>query len=177
MEFEEYRNIVEKRASKGQFKIRGSFGVYDCYKLMRKNKWYDIGTFVREKDYYAIIRGINNLLAENISNGISVKFPWGMGDLEIFKIKPGVSFVNGKLKNTYPIAWNETLKLWYEDEEARRMKTLVRNEWEYVYFIKYVKHNANYPNQSFYQFVPNRFAKIALVENSKKGKIETLYGN
>lgn len=175
MKYEEFRDTIQKKTQQKQAKIRNCFGVYDCYKHMRKNSWYDIGRPLKEKEYYAIIRGINDLLAENIAGGIDVKFPWGMGNLEIHKVKCGVSLVDGKLKNTYPISWPKTIQLWYEDEEARKNKILVREEYEYLHIISYNKHDANYQNQSYYQFSPNRFVKLALAENIKKGKIDSLW--
>lgn len=175
MDYKEFSSEIRKTREHKTAKVRNSFGVYDCYKHMRKNGWYDIGRPLKEKEFYAIIRGINDLLAKNIASGIGVKFPWGMGDLEIHKVKRGVSLVDGKVKNTYLISWPDTLRLWYEDEEARSNKSLVRQEQEYVYLISYTKRNASYTNQCYYQFAPNRFARIALQENVKKGKIETLW--
>lgn len=175
MDYREFSSEIRKTRAHKTAKVRNSWGVYQAYKLMRKNSWYDIDRPLKEKEFYAIIRGINDLLAKNISNGIDVKFPWGMGGLEIHRVKCGVSLVDGKVKNTYLISWPETLKLWYEDEEARNNKSLVRQEQEYIYLISYTKRNASYTNQCYYQFAPNRFARIALQENVKKGKIETLW--
>lgn len=176
MDYKEFNTQIRKaRGPQKNAKVRNSWGVYHAYKHMRKNGWYDIGRPLKEKEFYAIIRGINDLLAENISNGIDVRFPWAMGCLEVHKLKCGVSLVDGKLKNTYPISWSDTLKLWYENEEARREKALVRYEHEYTYFIQYNKHDAQFVNQCYYQFAPNRFARVTLQNNVKKGKIETLW--
>ena len=175
MKYEEYRDALQKKTQHKQAKIRNSWGVYDAYKHMRKRGWYDIGRPLKEGEFYAVIRGINKLLADNISAGIDVNFPWGMGNLEIHKVKCGVSLVDGRVKNTYPISWPKTIRLWFEDEEARKDKTLVRNEYEYLHFITYSRRNATYQNQCFYKFTTNRFAKLALAENIKKGKIDSLW--
>ena len=45
------------------YKITNSIGVYDLYKLIRKNHWYDIGRPLKEHEFYAIIRKVNSLLA------------------------------------------------------------------------------------------------------------------
>lgn len=176
MEFEEFRTEVLKKRTKKQAKVRGSFGVYDAYKLIRKNKWYDIGRPLKETEFYSIVRETNKLLADEIANGNTVVFPERMGKLELRKIQTGVGIVGGKLKITYPIDWNKTLRLWHEDEEAHRNKTLIRDEQKLVYHVKYCRGEATYENKVFYQFVLNRFIKIALKENIKKGKIDTLYG-
>ena len=171
----EFRMANQVDPKKRKIKVTGSFGVYDAYKLMRKNHWFDIGRPVKECEYYAIIRGVNKLLAENIAKGIPVVFPENMGKIDLFKTKVGVTMVDGKLKNTYPIDWNATWKLWYEDEEAMKAKILIRDEQEYVYRTKYCKGNATYENKQFYLFVLNSFIRRALKINIKRGKVDTLW--
>ena len=156
-------------------KVRNSFGVYDIYKAIRKNGWKGIGHFVSEKDFYAIIRGINLLMAENIANGQTVKLPFKMGVLELRKYQRGVSFVGGKLKNTYPIDWYNTKLLWEKDEEARKKKIRLRHENEWVYHVRYDKWKAGFNNKVFYSFALNTFIKQALSKNIKSGKVDTLW--
>ena len=98
-----------------------------------------------------------------------------MGKLELRKHERGASFVDGKLRITYPIDWDSTLRLWYEDKQAHENKTLLRDEDKYTYRIKYNKYDAVYNNKIFYEFALNRFIKIALKENIKNGKIDTLW--
>lgn len=171
--FEEwYRK--ERKSTKGtEFQIRGSIGVYDIYKHIRKNKWYDIGRPVKEHEFYSIIRGINALMAEELSKGNSIVFPWKMGSLELRKHQVGVRMVDGKLENTYPIDWPSTLHLWHEDEEAYKDKVLLRNEVPWLYYIGYRKRFATYENKKFYQFYPNTFLRKKLSRNLKQGKAET----
>ena len=88
---EEFKNRVLKRSTKKQSKIRDSIGVYDIYKHIRKNKWYDIGEPVTEHDFYAIIRGVNRLLAKELINGAIITFPYRMGCLMLTRNKVGVS--------------------------------------------------------------------------------------
>lgn len=175
MDYKEFKNATVKASIKKKAKVRNSWGVYDAYKAIRKNKWYDIGRPVKEQEFYNIIRSVNKLQAEEVSNGNEVHFPHGMGTLELRKIERGVSIVDGKLKNTYPIDWEKTLQLWYNDTEARENKTLVRNDTKYLYHIKYNKHDATYENQCFYEFSLNRFIKKALSKNINKGKTDALW--
>lgn len=176
MEFEEFNKKIKKLDSKNKdFTVTNSFGVYDCYKAIRKHQWFNIGRPLKEKEFYAIIRGINRLLAEEIVMGNPVKFPAQMGLLELHKFQVGVSIVNGRLKNTYPIDWNKTIKLWWENKEAHEKKILVRNEESWVYRVKYCINNAKYENKMFYQFVLNSFIKKALKNNIKKRKIDALW--
>lgn len=175
MDYKEFNKIITKKGLPKKAKVTNSWGVYDAYKFIRKQKWYDIGRPLKEHEFYSIIRKVNDLLALEVSQGNEVVFPCRMGKLELRKIRRGVSIVDGKLKNTYPINWDETLRLWFEDEEARKDKTLLRNETQYVFHVKYNKFNANYENQCFYEFTLNRFIKLALKDNIKKGKIDALW--
>lgn len=175
MDFKEFSTEVRNARTNKQAKVRNSWGVYDVYKFIRKKGWYDIGRPLKEHEFYSIIRMVNDLLAEELKQGNEVTFPCRMGKLELRKIQVGVSLVDGKLKNTYPINWHETLQLWFEDSEAKANKTLLRRNEEYTYFIRYNKYAADYENQSFYQFAVNRFVKQELYRNISKGKIDTLW--
>ena len=157
------------------FKVRNSWGIYDIYKYIRKNRWYDIGRPLKEGEFYAIVRGVNRLLADNIANGETVVFPENMGKLELRKSPRGVSFVNGKLKNTYPVDWASTKRLWEEDEEERDKKTLIRYEVPMCYCVRYCRTKALYKNKVFYQFVLNTFIRRKLKDNIVKGKTDTLW--
>lgn len=163
------------KPSERKVRVTNSFGVYDVYKLIRKNHWYNIGRPVTEKEFYSIIRGINKLLAEEIITGKEVVFPERMGSLELVKHEVGVSIVEGHLKNTYPIDWAKTWELWYNDREAMQQKILVRNEQKWVYKVKYCKDKAVYENKTFYQFILNTLIKKALKDKIQKGVIDTVW--
>ncbi len=173
--FEEFKQAVHTKKER-DFKVRGSWGVYDVYKHLRKDGWKDIGQPVKEEDFYNIIRSVNKLLAEEIAKGETVKFPERMGCLELRKYEVGAFMVDGKLKVTYPIDWQNTLKLWYEDDEAHKQKLFMRQQNKWVYHVKYCLHDANYENKKFYLFALNTKIKKALSRNIKQGKTDTLYG-
>jgi len=175
--FEEYFSKVVKREGKGvkKFKVSGSWGIYDAYKLLRRHKWLDIGRPLKEHEFYSIIRGVNDCLAREIANGRTIIFPARMGKLELRKFPVGVSIVDGKLRIGYPVDWYATIQLWFNDEEARKEKMLVRNTDDTKYKVLYKKYNANYNNQMFYQFVLNRSIKERLRDNIKKGTVDTIW--
>ena len=175
MEYDKFAAGVMRRGHHSPKRIRNSWGVYDAYKYIRRNKWYDIGRPLTEHEFYAIVRTVNNLLAEEIANGVTVVFPCGMGKLELTKYEVGAFFKDGMLKVTYPIDWEETVRLWYRDEEARKDKSLVRNENRYVYKVRYSKSCANYENKTFYRFSLNRRIKRSLKPNIEQGKIDALW--
>lgn len=176
MELKDFKVQVTKANVRKKGKVRNSLGVYDIYKTIRRNKWFDIGRPLTEHEFYTIIGRINDYLAEELKLGKTIVFPQRMGKLELLRSKRGVFLKDGKLKVTYPINWDKTLELWYTDEEARRNKTLIRIETDCVFRVLYNRHNANYNNKTFYKFKLNRFIQRALKVNIDKGLIDTLYG-
>ena len=158
-----------------KFKITNSVGVYDMYKTIRKNGWYNIGRPLKEHEFYTIVRSVNKLLAENFINGEPVVFPACMGRLELRKYPRGVSFVDGRLRNTYPIDWGNTRKLWAMDEEARKENILLRFEIPMVYHTRYCKEHANYRNKVFYQFRLLKKLRSRLKDNIINDKTDTLW--
>lgn len=174
MELKEFKQ--QHTSTKRNVKITNSIGVYDIYKHIRRNHWYNIGRPLKEHEFYTIIRSVNKLLAEELVLGHTVKFPEKMGCLELRKYEVGAFMKDGKLKITYPIDWGETWKLWFNDAEAHKQKTLLRHESPYHYTIKYLKDQAAYENKIFYQFKLNQKLKKQLSKNIKNGITDTLYG-
>jgi len=174
---QDIENFKTEQIRKGpkKFKVTSSWGVYDAYKWIRKNKWAGIGQIVSEHDFYAVIRQINDIVAKQLAEGRSFILPCRMGKLELRKYKRGVSIVDGVLKNTYPVDWIKTWELWYEDKECKQKGIVMRNEQKYVYKVYYDKLKANYENKGFYKFCLNRFIKIDLKNNIQKGKVDTLW--
>lgn len=173
MEIREIKSRIKKVKCTRNHKINNSLGVYDAYKYIRKNKWFDIGRALTEKEFYKIVRLVNEELAELIVKGISVRLPNNMGTLELRKRKTIQSIVNGKLVTNLPIDWDSTLELWAIDEEAMNNRTLVRCENKDVYLVHYRRKDAKYKNKSFYKFSTNRQLKHMVTDNIKKGIIDS----
>lgn len=161
--------------NKRKIKVTGSWGVKQAWRLIRKNHWFDLPRPVNEHEFYSILRAVNNRIANEIALGNTVQFPSRMGSLELRKYEVGVSIVNGKLKNTYPINWAKTWRLWYDDEEAFKKKIVVREEIPYLYQVKYIKDKANFENKLFYLFQLNQKIKKQLNKNIKKGITDTIW--
>lgn len=169
---EEFRKKILKVDGPRKHKINNSLGVYDAYKYIRKNKWLNIGRALTEKEFYSIIRRINNYLADEILKGNDVVLPHRLGTLELRKFYPRMYIENGDYKNTLPIDWYTTLKLWYEDEEAYKERTLVKMEEKEIFKVRYDKSKANYINKSFMEFEVNRDIKRGLKQHIKRGIID-----
>lgn len=177
MTYEEFKKEIQGLEDKRVHRVTGSVGVYQAYKYIRKNKWFDIGRPLTEHEFYKIIRSINIKLAGLLSLGHDIKFPNKMGTLEVRKINTYVNIKDNKLHTNLPIDWDRTLKLWYEDEEAFKNKTLIKVEEKEIFKIFYNKYKANYNNKSYYQFHANRELKRVLKSNIKEGKIDAFLLN
>jgi hypothetical protein len=101
-------------------------------------------------------------MAEQLISGKDVKFPQRMGQLEVRKYNTYVKYQEGKIKTNRGIDWNATLKLWFEDEDAKKEKLLVKAEDSEVFTILYNRMIANYNNKTLYQFKPNRSLRLAI---------------
>ena len=165
-------NKILKLNSTRVHKIKNSYGVRDGYKYYNKNKPKDRKYILSDSQYYKIIRSINNILRELLSKGEDIVLPHLMGRLEIRKNSSIIKINNGKVETNYPVDWSSTLKLWKEDEEAYKNKTLIKIPEKEIYKIYYNKVVAKYKNKSFYQFLPNRELKLMLYKNIKESNID-----
>ena len=172
MAYEDFRKSILKLNDKRHHKIKGSLGVRDAFKRCRREKWYGSNLVVTEKDFYAIVRGVNDLIAEELLKGKDVKFPQKMGQLEVRKYDTYVKLIEGRVKTNRGVDWKATLKLWYEDEEAKENKTLVKVEDKEVFTIFYNRMIANYPNKTLCQFKANRELALAIRKAGSEGKID-----
>ena len=171
--YKDFKSAIQGLQNTRTHKITNSLGVYDAYKYIRKNKWFNIGRPLTEHEFYQIIRRINNYLAEELVNGNDIIFPNRMGKLDLRKRNSlPVIDKNGNLKVTYAIDWDSTLKLWYDDEEAFNNKTLVRIPERSIFRVKYNKDTANYKNKSFMEFQINRDIKTRLKQKIKNNEID-----
>ena len=169
---DEFRRQVLKVDRPRVHKVNNSYGVYDVYKYIRKNKWFDIGQSVTEHQFYSIIRRMNNLLADALIHGHDIKLPCRMGTIEVRKYDARISIKDGKIKTNLPIDWDRTLKLWSEDEEAYKKRTLIKMEEKEIFKIYYNRIKADYNNKSLYEFAVNRDLKRRLKQRIKSGNFD-----
>ena len=172
MTYEEFKSEVQHLSSPRKHKVTNSIGVYSAYKWIRKNRWLNIGRCLTEHEFYSIIRKVNDYLADSFLHGNDIKLPHRMGRIELRKYDVRVSFDGEKVKTNLPIDWDKTLKLWYEDEEAYKEKTLVKVEEKEIFKVYYNKQLADYNNQVFYEFNVNRELKKRLKQRIKEGKLD-----
>lgn len=178
MDFQEFRKKVLKVNNKRNTKINNSYGVYDAYKYYRKNKPADKKYIISESQYFATIRKINLLLRQELINQKDIIFPLRMGKIEVRKNIPTVKFDNnGKIKTTYPIDWDSTIRLWYEDQEAQTKRLVLKKKEKEVFRIRYNKAQARYKNKEYYEFKVNRALKLILRDIIREGNFDAFSVN
>lgn len=169
----EFRKKVLKVNKPRLHKVRNSNGIYDAYKWIRKNRWLNIGRPLTEHEFYTIIRQVNNELAYSLIRGDDINLPNRMGRLELRKYDAKIRVdSNNKVITNLPIDWDRTLKLWSEDEEAYKERTLIKMEEKEIFKVFYNKKSANYENKSFMQFDVNRDIKRSLTQQIKNRAVD-----
>lgn len=169
--FQEFSNNIRKVRGPRKHKIKGSYGIYDGFKYYRKIKPKNSEYVLTESQYFHITRRINRILGDKLLEGEDITFPYRLGRLEIRKEEAKIVIKDEKIKTNLPIDWNRTLKLWYEDQESYKNKTLIRAEEKEVYRVYYNRYVAEYTNKTFYQFNVNRDLKRRLKESIKERKL------
>lgn len=169
---DDFRRSILKVDGPRKHKVNNSNGVYQAYKYIRKNKWFDIGRPLIEHEFYTIVRQVNNYLADELLHGHDITLPHRLGRIELRKYDARITINDGVLKTNLPVDWDRTLKLWSEDEEAYKERTLVKMEEKEIFKVFYNRRNANYENKSFYEFEVNRDLKRRLKQKIKSGAID-----
>lgn len=180
---ETYSEFSAKILNRGSRKhrITNSYGVYDAFKFYRKNKPSEKKYVLTESQYFSIIRKIHEKLVAKLMVGEDVKFPGFMGQIEIRKryVEPRLDS-DGKLIFSAPPDWEATLKLWYEQPEARKNKIIIKQENRDVFSLFYSKSKAKYKNKSYIHFKSSRSLRKKLFVAVTSGQIKgckLLYGH
>jgi hypothetical protein len=173
MEYSEFLKQVKKVSSSRTFKITNSFSIKGAYKWYRHHRPKKSKYVLLEGQFYAIIRTINDMLADALVRGEEVKFPARMGLLEIRKyhIEPYIN-KDGEFVYKAPIDWGKTLRFWYENPEAYKNKITIKVEKHDNYKIEYNKSKACFKKKSYYMFQPNRALRIKVHQAAKEGKLD-----
>lgn len=176
----EHQRILEERLSARRrdtrvYTINNSYGVYDYWKYYRKNRPKQRSYYKMTCDqYYKLLRRVNEYLIELLMKNAQVVLPNKMGELVVLKKAAKVVFdEKGKMRTNRPINWDATIKLWFEDPEAEKNKTLVRWDNDEIITIRYRKATAVYNNSPFYNLQVTRAVKRLLASHLVEGTLET----
>ena len=146
MAFEDFIKDVKKVNKERHHKVSNSYGSKDAFHFYRKIKPDDSKYVLTDCQYLRIIRLINSSLRDSLIQGEDIILPERMGRLEVRKRAITKEFKNGKLKTNRMIDWNATLKLWYNDKEAKHKKQLVRLENKKIFSVFYNRGKAKFTN-------------------------------
>lgn len=134
-----------------------SYDTKDFYRGYIKGLGKDSKYFVSERKYGEILRVTNDILTGKLLDGYQVVFPYNFGSMQIESFKESFKIVDGKIRTSMMVDWNETLKLWYEDEECRKNKTLVRKDRGGRYCtLRYHRSNGRLQHKKYLYFMPCR---------------------
>lgn len=156
MSFSEFLYKVKKVNTKRVTKVSNSIGTKDIYRYIRRHKLFSSDQAVLEYRFYKIIRAINKEISNQVLKGRYIELPFNMGTIELRQYPVNYCFKNGKVRTNLPVDWNKTLKLWYEDKESYKNKTLVKMEKKTLFKIYHNKEKCRVPNYYFYTFNINR---------------------
>lgn len=174
MEYFDFLREIKRVDGPRNHKIKNSYNTISglaYYRSIRpKTKKY----VLNDVGYLEIIREMNLGLVETLMADRKVKLPSGMGVIEVSKIE-NRAFINseGKLIITKPIDMGSTLKLWYEDEEARAAKTMVRHDEDYRFKIRYPAKYRRYTNYSYFTIKFGRYIKARLRKEIVENNFDT----
>ena len=117
---------------------------------------------------------MNNLVADYLIENKSIRLPAGFGKLEVVKYETK-SWIDesGKFISTKKVDMNSTIRLWYEDEESRINKTLVRYDDEFVFRFNYPQHGRMYKYNGYYSIKFNRQLQQKLKLAIQAGNYDT----
>ncbi len=165
----EFFNMIKKNSGK-----RGTRTIPKCLKkksyfhYYRQHRTQEHEYVLTECEFYKVVNAVTEEFILDLLTGIDVVLPHKMGTLRIAKYTPKAYIgKDGKLKNSYSIDWDKTIKLWYEDEEAYKNKTLIRILTKNSYVATYVKKDAFYANSYYFELDFNRAFKRRLREYVK----------
>lgn len=166
MEFSEYSKNIRKVHSKRNTQIK------DCFSPLKIYKLYSNPYKITAPQFSNIIKNIHLKFAELLSKGSDIILPERLGSIEIRKYYTSIEYKEGKLKTNLPIDWAATLKLWHEDKEAEKNKTIVRINEDCTFSIYYNKLKAMYTNKFYYRFTASRVLKKLVRESIKNNNID-----
>ena len=141
----------------------------DIYRTVRGTSLRGLG--IKEKEFSAIVKKINERIADAILEGDLVVLPCSMGT--IIPMQKEALFINklGKVIINKPVDWKATLALWKEDPKAKEENLKIRHDVDKVYRIKYSKRGAHYRNRFYIQFKPIKPLIEKFIQRAVDGEI------
>lgn len=172
--FSEFEKRFKNVSGSRTHKITGSHRTICGFHYYRKIRPQKKEFVLTDIQYLSIIRDMNLLIVDELISNKSVKLPCGFGRIEVFKYET-TSWIdsNGRLKTNRPIDMNSTVKLWYEDEEARLNRSIVRYDSDFIFRLKYPLKGRKNKYGTYFAIQFNRDLRKKLSEAIKSGEYDT----
>ena len=166
-----FEKEIKKVTGKRNHLCKNSYLISDYYRYYNKIK----PDFKKYNINRAIYGKILNMFYEKVLYDFKETNTLKLMDLgycyiRLRKVTPKI--INDELVYEAAVNWKETMKLWYEDEESRLNKVLVRHTGSNntFYRIKY-KGLAKIGNTKYFKLNVSRRVKKLIKELSEEGKI------
>ena len=160
--FKEFCKDIKKVSGKRKTTINNSYGIIDGFHYYRSIRPKQSKYVLTENEYRYITRNVNDILGDLLMELGEVKLPLGIGNLSIESYDNKPRIVDGKVKYNTTIDWDKTHRLWFEDEESKNNKTLVKIKPGTVYKFKFKKGKIIYQNRKYFYFNFSRTLKNKL---------------
>lgn len=168
--------IIKNKRTEG--KIKKDYGIPEYFKYFKEN---NESIKISNKTYNNVISMFNKeLINIIIEDNFTYVLPHMGSSISIKKRKCVPRIVDGKLINPSPVDWVATNKLWFEDDESKEKKLLVRyanqNTSKHVFLVSFKKYIYPFFNKRFYNFKTCRsFQRLlsARIKDEDKPKYDT----
>ena len=157
------QQMIPKRS---EGKIAPGYGIPDYYKYYKENYKNPVDS----KKYNKVISEVHKAVVDAVLNkNLEYYFKFMSFSLVVRKTKKVPKIKDGKLVNTMPINYKETLELWRSNPEAKENKVLIRHlnyhTSRYVFRIKLLKAGHQYyMNKIYYRFKACRAFQRSLAQ-------------
>jgi len=176
MSFGEFLKDIKKVNGQRVHKIRNSYGLPDYYKYFYSKYGKHLSKKIKYTEYSNFIKCVIGKFIEELFSSGTIAFPSGLGLLDIKATECGAKLdEKGNLVVTKLVDWDATLKLWYQDEESRKNKSVVKIDSNLIYRIRYLKQNTKVTNKKYICFRPNRVLKQRMSKLAKTGMVNYFY--
>lgn len=168
---EEFIYKTLKRNEKRKSVITNSYNTQDFYLYYRKELNKLGKTPLDNSTFRKIIKEMHLEIRERLADGEIIELPYGAGEFVVTSYEPKAYLKDNKLKSNYRIDWNNTLKLWNNDEEAKKNKILLRILDKNIFSVRFFRNHCNYKNAEYIKFRTGRRFKLFLRDRVKSDNI------
>lgn len=165
---EEFISDIKGVSKTRKHRLTRSYGCRDYYRNYIKQK-----KGLTQTQFTLILEGCFKVIAKLLLVDKEFILPCNMGSLEIRKHPKRIKLIDNKIKVNVPVDWKQTLELWYNNESARKKKTLVRCDHPWIFRVHYSKRHARFANEAFIKFQTTRNLKRALKDVIEKGNFDS----